>query len=243
MLARTCSGIMSLVVAVVLTSRPATSATITVPNASFESPATSFVNTNIDNWTKPAQPAWWSSSYGYDWSQLTGIFGNTASGSSDHINNMDGNQAAWLFAVPQNALFQDLSAKFAVGQSYNLTVGIIGHGGNMLDCVTMQIGPYYRDGSNNIVPVGATTVTCGSVADNGMNHLQDFSFVLPSVLVTDAWAGANIGVQLLSTADFGNMGGYWDVDNVRLTSVPEPASMTLLALGVGAFLLRRRARS
>ena len=76
-----------------------------------------------------------------------------------------------------------------------------------------------------------------------MNHFQDFSFVLPSVLVTDAWAGANIGVQLLSTADFGNMGGYWDVDNVRLTSVPEPASMTLLALGAGAFFLRRRARS
>ena len=233
---------MSLLVAVVLIARPATSATITVPNYSFESPATTFVNTNIDNWTKPPQPAWWSSGYGYDWDQLTGVFANTAPGNSDHIVNMDGNQAIWLFGVPQNELFQNLTAKYTVGQTYSLTVGVIGQGGGMLDNATMQIALYYLDGSSNRIQIGETTITSGNVADNGMTLFQDFSVVVPEVLPTNAWAGSNIGVQLLSTADFSNMGGYWDLDNVRLTAVPEPASLALLTIGAGVLAVRRRHR-
>jgi hypothetical protein len=70
----------------------------------------------------------------------TGIFKNSPTNSSDHIDNCDGDQAIWLFAVPEVALFQDnnsvdwddpapthaFDAKFEIGKSYQLTVGLLG---------------------------------------------------------------------------------------------------------------------
>src|SRR5262245_57928385 len=81
--------------------------TIGVPNASFESPSTTFVNINIDFWQKTSKPVGYDESGGFLWTQLTGAFKNTPSGSADHIDNCDGDQAAWLFAVPEVGLFQD----------------------------------------------------------------------------------------------------------------------------------------
>ncbi len=243
-------GMVSLLVAAAVVTPPATAASIAVPNASFESPVTTFVNTNIDDWVKSAQPVWWDGSSGYDWDQLTGLFVNTARGKSDHIFNIDGNQAIWMFGVPQVELYQNLPDRYTVGQTYALTVGVIGHGGGMLDCITMQVGLYYLDGANNRVQIGSTTVTSGLVDDNGGTHFQDYSFVLPSVRASDPWANKSIGVQLLSISTFAmdpntgypEMGGYWDLDNVRLTAVPEPASMALLAIGAGVVAYRRRSR-
>ncbi|PYI81769.1 MAG: hypothetical protein DME26_19260, partial [Verrucomicrobia bacterium] len=68
---------------------------ITVPNGSFESPATPFVNTHVDSWQKPPKPPWYDESGGNFWDQLTGVFKNTPSGSADHIDNCDGSQAVW----------------------------------------------------------------------------------------------------------------------------------------------------
>ncbi len=113
-----------------------------VPNGSFESPATAFVETQVDSWQKTAKPFWYDESSGYLWSQLTGVFANSAATSADHIDNMDGNQGLFLFAVPQVGLFQDyasiggsnsvpdhaFSARFEPGKSYDLTVGVIGGG-------------------------------------------------------------------------------------------------------------------
>jgi hypothetical protein len=236
-MARRC-GIMVLLVAVAVIAQPTLGASISIPNYSFESPTTTFVNTNIDSWSKTPQPAWWTSAYGYDWSQLTGLFVNTAPGASDHIDNMDQNQAIWLFAVPGAGLYQDLAGTYTVGQAYTLTAGVLS--GPILDSNTMQIGLYYRDVSNAIVPLGAATATAGTVADNNGTHLEDYSFVLPAVSASDPWAGKAIGVQLLATATFENMGGYWDADNVRLTTTPEPATMALLAAGAGFLASRRR---
>ena len=39
---------------------------------------------------------------------------------------------------------------------------------------------------------------------------------------TDAWAGQHLGIQMLSTVDTNLQGGYWDLDNVRLSSTLEP---------------------
>ncbi|MEO6034296.1 MAG: hypothetical protein ABIQ35_03490, partial [Verrucomicrobiota bacterium] len=117
-----------------------------IPNGSFELPATTFVNINIDSWQKSEKPAWYDDNGGFFWTQLTGIFKNTGPTSSDHIDNCDGSQAIWLFAVPEVALFQDydsidwqnlppnhaFNSTFEPGRSYTLTVGVIGGGGNML---------------------------------------------------------------------------------------------------------------
>jgi hypothetical protein len=203
---------------------------IYVPNASFESPETTFVDVNIDLWQKPPKPWWYDESGGSLWIQLTGVFLNLPPADPDHIDNCDGNQAAWLFAVPEVELFQDLTATFEVGQSYHLTVGIFGGGGNMKDDVPIEIRLYYRDAENKKVTVGATTFTYDW--DTGyVKHLNDVQLNVPKVVSTDSWAGKNIGVQLISTLTFpedldpvtGRAGGFWDLDNVRLTkSLPGP---------------------
>jgi hypothetical protein len=131
----------------------AIAAPVAVPNSSFELPSTGFVNINIDNWQKNPKPDWYVESGGYLWSQLTGIFRNTSPGTDDHIVNITGNQAIWLFAVPGVELFQDyestdwnhpspmhaFDAVYEVGRSYQLSVGVIGGGGGMLDGATLEI--------------------------------------------------------------------------------------------------------
>ena len=75
---------------------------IHIPNASFESPETAFVDVNIGFWQKGLTPVWYDESSGYTWSQLTGVFLNVPPRRPEaHIDNCDGNQAVWLFAVPE----------------------------------------------------------------------------------------------------------------------------------------------
>src|SRR5947207_3912431 len=80
---------------------------INIPNFSFESPGTTFVDTHIDSWQEAAKPDWYPEGGGFTWDQLTGVFKNTDITSSDHIDNCDGHQAMWVFAVPEVAVFQD----------------------------------------------------------------------------------------------------------------------------------------
>jgi hypothetical protein len=144
-------------------------------------------------------------------------------------------------------LFQDLTATFEVGQSYHFTVGIIGGGGNMGDDVPIEIRLYYRDAENKKVTVGATTFTYNS--DTGyVKHFNDVRLDIPQVKGTDPWAGKNIGLQLVSTltlADLdpvtGRAGGYWDLDNVRLTkllSIPDFTGDSLVNLEDFAVMAR-----
>src|SRR6185295_5771546 len=104
---------------------------------------------------------------------VIGQFLNTSNGSPNHIDNVEGKQGAYLFAVPDAFIFQDYNslrvtnavpthdfdATFEVGKSYALTVGVLGGGGGMLDGVPFELSLYYRDASTNMVTVAATTVT------------------------------------------------------------------------------------
>ena len=214
---------------------------ITIPNNSFESPATPFVSINIDSWQKSPQPDWYQTNGGYLWTQLTGIFKNTAPGSSDHIDNCDGNQALWLFAVPEVALFQDydsidwqnlppnhqFNATFTPGKSYHLTVGVIGSGGGMALGATLELSLYYRDAASNQIVVGVTTLTNDPSVFSNTTHLVDCRVDTATVKPTDPWAGQHIGIQFQSTVTTNLQGGYWDLDNARLIEGPalvNPAS-------------------
>jgi hypothetical protein len=210
-------------------------AKIYIPNASFELPElpeTAFPDPNIDSWQKPPTPWWYDESGGYLWIQLTGVFQNLAPEDPLYIDNCDGKQAAWLFAVPEVELFQDLTDTFEVGQSYHLTVGIIGGGGGMKDGVPIEIRLYYRDAENKKVTVGSKAYEYDLDAGY-VTHFNDVHLDLPQVKGTDLWAGKNIGVQLVSTLtladldpDTGRAGGYWDLDNVRLTKSAFGADFT-----------------
>jgi hypothetical protein len=210
---------------------------ITVPNASFESPATPFVSLIFDSWQRTPQPVWWDENASGPWTNLTGIFKNTAPGSVDHIDNCDGNQAAWLFANPDTGFFQDydsmawndpapthaFDAKFEAGKFYRLTVGVIGGGYSMLPETPLEASFYYRDAASNKVVVAATTITYSSAYFSNRTQLVNFTVTTPVVRLDDPWAGLNIGIQFLSVVTPELAGGYWDLDNVRLTSLLAPA--------------------
>ena len=226
---------------------------IGIPNNSFESPPTAFVNVNIDSWQKSEKPAWYDESGGFFWTQLTGAFKNTGANSSDHIDNCHGNQAIWLFAVPEVALFQDydstdwrnqppsraFDATFEIGKSYDLTVGVIGGGGNMLPGVTLEISFYFRDNAGNLVRVASTTVTNTPQNFPVQTHFVDYQVRLPNVKVGDSWAGRKIGIRFASSVSAEMQGGYWDLDNVRLFATREPTVTGNLS-GDGQFTLLLR---
>lgn len=225
------------VVALAMISLPVIAGPIHLPNASFELPASGFVSINIDSWQKNPKPDWYNEGGGFFWTQLTGIFKNTATNAADHIDNCDGNQAVWLFAVPEVSLFQDynsldfddpapshaFNATYDVGKSYRFTLGVIGTGGGMQQGATLDCRLYYRDASSNRVIVSALTITNTTAIFSNNTHLIDFTLNVPAVKPTDSWAGQHIGVQLVSTVTTNLQGGYWDLDNFRLVSVEEPS--------------------
>ncbi len=216
---------------------PVEAATIAVPNGSFESPVTDFAGPEMAGWEKAPEPFWYVDPTGmFPWEALMGQFLNTTNGSPDHIDNIDGSQAAWLFALPDVAIYQDyttisgsgdtashpFNAQFEAGKAYTLTVGVIGGGGGMSNGATLEIAFYYRDRSNQMVTVGATTITNSKTLFPTNTYFTDFQARTPFVKATDAWAGKRIGIRLASTVGFDLQGGYWDVDNVRLAESVVP---------------------
>jgi hypothetical protein len=215
-------------------------ASVEVPNGSFESPQTSFVDVNTAPWQKGPTPTWYDESSGYAWSQLTGIFVNVPPSDGEYIDNCDGNQAVWLFAVPEAQLYQDLAATYEIGQSYHLSVGVIGGGGNMKDGVPLEIRLYYRDVNGVMVTAESTNFTYHVGIDRA-NHFRDVRLDLPLVWESDPWAGKHIGIQVISAltlADLdpktGRAGGFWDLDDVRLTKT-SPTPVTSLDVPNGSF--------
>jgi hypothetical protein len=212
-----------------------------LPNASFESPVVPQVSPyaipDMDYWEKSPQPAWYDPAQNYNtpWEDLMGTFYNVPFIGS-YIDNCDGIQAAFLFSLPDAAIFQDYSsiygtnttpshafnALFNAGSTYSLTVAVIGGGGGMPVGATLQLSLYYRDAASNMVTVAATTLTNNPQSFPTLFHFIDFSVQVPVVLPTDPWAGQNIGVQLVSTTAFNLVGGYWDLDNVRLVETVPP---------------------
>ncbi len=173
--------------------------TVNVPNGSFESPTPPAgfpVNTSIDSWQETPQPGWYDPSVfgGMTWDQLTGVFPNTAAGKPNHIDNLDGNQAAYLIAIPGVALFQDYNstdwshpsplhlfdAQFQVGLAYELTVGVLG-GSGMADGASLQLNFYYRDAGNNPVTIASTDVAYSLANFPTITQLQDYQVSLPAV--------------------------------------------------------------
>jgi hypothetical protein len=219
---------------------------ITVPNHSFESPDTEFAFPQVDSWQRSPKPAWFQETPEQQWIFLTGVFENTAPGTSDHISNIDGEQALFMFAQPDVAIFQDYTtiggtnsaptmefdAQFQPGRAYQLTAGVIGGGGGMVEGVTLELSLYYRDANSNIVTVAATTITNTAANFPNQTNFVDFHVMSPLVSASDAFQSNHIGIRIASTATFQNGGGYWDVDNIRLTEVATPGpQLTIVRSG------------
>lgn len=204
----------------------ALSVVVDIPNGSFESPVIRvppYATATVQQWLKAPPPDWWTE-LGYtlqDWLNTAGVFYNVPV--STFIDNIDGFQAAFIFATPGVELYQDLAATYEVSQAYQLTVGFQGGGMGMPLGTPMEIRLYYRDDDGNRVTIG-TTVALNLTDESKPHakHLDDWELRIPPVLADDPWAGRDIGVQIISTVSFEAAGGYWRVDNVRLTSDSVP---------------------
>lgn len=212
-------------------------ASIFVPNASFEAPPALFPTPNINSWQKTAKPdSYDEGNEQFLWTQLSGVFRNQPATSADYIDNCDGLQAIWLFAVPEVGLFQDydsldwsdvspshdFDARYEPGKSYALTVGVIGTGGNMAEGATLELSLYYRDAASNQIAVATTRLTNTPAVFSNNTHFVDCVVTVPTVKPSDAWANQNIGILMLSTVSPELQGGYWDLDHVRLVSILAP---------------------
>jgi len=219
-----------------------------LPNGSFEAPTVSFVAIDFDSWQKTPKPPSYIESADIRWNQLTGLFKNTPPGAADHIDNCDGNQAAWLFAVPEVGLFQEaipnsgntnatgFAATFAPGEAYRLSAGFLGLGGGNTNEVPLELGFFYRDQTGDQIRVAATFVTNSPANFTNRTHLLFSECRTEIVKASDPWAGKPMGVRLLSIVSPELQGGYWGVDNVRLTRLT-PLSLSAAATADARFEL------
>jgi hypothetical protein len=223
---------------------------LVVPNGSFELPATPFVSLLIDGWQRTPKPAWYVEDGGFLWNQLTGIFVNTAPGAADHLESLDGRQAAWLFAVPEAGLFQQIRdasgtapAVYEAGRSYRITFDAVGGGGNMLEGVTLEAGLIRWDSVSNRVWVASTVVTNSPALFDPRTYLRTFSLTTPVLVPSDPAVGAVIGVQVVSTVSAADQGGYWDVDRVRVEAITRTQPELTHALEAGQLRLGWRSET
>jgi len=184
---------------------------IPVANHSFEEPvvppdSNPPVLTDVTDWIELDMDP-----LGY--SQNTGVFSNVTL-----IANADANQLALLGGEMGNALLQELSANYQIGKSYRLTVAVCLPGNPAIwpqDPNALALSFYYDD------PVSDPNLFFQTASQPPLNLesevLVDYSVFLPTVQADDAWAGQPIGIAIRAT---GPLGGYWDLDNVRVTEYP-----------------------
>jgi hypothetical protein len=81
-----------------------------------------------------------------------------------------------------------------------------------------RIGLYYKNAPDTPVSVSSTNILYDPAAFPDRNHFIYFQLNVPTLSPGDACVGKKMGIELISPLDFILQGGYWDVDDVRLTS-------------------------
>jgi hypothetical protein len=193
---------------------------ISIPNSSFESPAlgpgeyTFFAYGNGENSTG-------------DWVQshtaAAGTVNNNNGAFGAQPSGVNGTNVGWL--VNGQGIWQDLPDTFQVGQSYELTVAVAlraDMAGSPTDTLRLNL----FGGRDGLSPYVAGYVDLLS-QDLSTTAMADYTVTIPEVQSTDAWAGQKVGIWINNIVGGGGT-GYW-LDNVRLTTVPEPSSVALIA--------------
>jgi hypothetical protein len=224
-------------------------ATVTVTNPSFEDPALppgTLGNPFVTGWNTPGPVLTeFPPGSGFFVNTNAGNFINTPPGQPDHVDNADGNQLAFIAAFSGNEFNQTLASNFEPGQSYSLTVGVAHNygGGNPAfqpdPTAKVTLSLFYTDAGGRHV-LASRDVVNDALTGLSATHLLDFSAITAALAANDPAVGKPIGIAMTTMSPDANPGGFFDLDNVRVTAVPEPASIALIAIGAGALLVRRR---
>ena len=209
--------------------------TIPVPNGSFETPPTTDVDVRIDSWQdQPQSPFFDPAQFGgLPWTTLMGRFANTSPTNSDHLDNMDGTQAAYIFTFPGAGFFQDydsvdwsntvpphtFNVPLQPGRAYTLITAFTSSSNQPLtNGASLEMALYYRDAQSNMVVLAGTNIVFNDQVFTNLNHFIDFQTMIPEIKASDPWAGKPLGITFISTTYDPNLvTGVWDLDNVRLT--------------------------
>ena len=217
---------------VVLASVRARGQVIPVPNGSFEDPSTAFVDLRIEPWQRTEKPGDYDEGGGFLWGQLVGVFANTAAGKPDHVDNLHGRQAVWVFAVSGAGFWQEIGpansvhpVRYEPGKAYQLEVDVLGNGGGMAPGVPLEVGlgVVAPDGSRSWV--AKQTIVNSPELFPVRTRMTSFRVVTPVVAPGDAWAGRPVAVMAVCTVSREQEGGYWDIDHFRVEAVSAPTAM------------------
>ncbi len=178
---------------------------LTVPNYSFEAPATSSFVMTIADWGDTG---------------ATGVFNNSA-GFGNFITNTDGKQLAFMNCYAggaggsKNNIYIDLPYSLQPG-TYILTVGIAARSdsapSNPAD-TKMALRLFTRVPALTILAV--TEVVYSDLSNTS---LTNFSTTLNAEDIPATAIGSGFGIWLDTTV--GSTGGDWTLDNVTLTYIP-----------------------
>lgn len=197
-------------------------------NGSFENPVPGpgWVTGNPDGSYFSGSVAGWTNTSGSAGVWKPNLGPNTFSSLPDGVNagfTGDGGSAASLKQTTGHVL--------AAGE----TVTFSGYFGSRADLSAYNV---LSQGTASIV-FGNTTVGSISLTDTGTGSWNFFSYNFGGNLV-NAFAGQTVSVVLSSNA--GAQMSY-DKISVQVSSVPEPASMAALGLGIAGLLSRKRRKS
>ncbi len=151
--------------------------------------------------------------------------------------------AASIGAIDQNSLTQTLGSDFQANKSYSLTVAVgIPYAGDVTtepDAeAELQLALFYTD-TNGIEIVTSTDVLNNEATGLSGTQMLDVTTPLTFIAPDDGAVGQPIGI-LMDVSDPDNGGGFFNVADVVVTQVPEPASIGLLLAGSSLLLHRRR---
>lgn len=164
------------------------------------------------------------------------------------ISNAVGAQVAYMLVNPdadgitdtQVSIHQKTGALFQAGTDYTFTLAI----GNAVTfaaddsaSLILSVGSVDGNGDFQAADTG-NTVFASQLVNDGSGLLTDFSVTLGADDIAPELLGENVAIQILQD---GGLGGGFNFDNARLSSVPEPTSLALLAMG-GLLTTRRRRR-
>jgi len=215
----------------------ARAASVTVPNASFESPVTT-------NFTMiPSE----SGATG-EWERV-GLFAAVVLSTGPNAYNyapagLHGLQYGNGSASGGASIFQDIAAYdgsgspdqyWQAGYVYTMTIGVFARQDSLPSTTSsLNLNFYSRQSLADARTRLATTVVVP--ADLSPSEIRDFE-VSYTVLPGDPAVGKPIGIWMETTA---GTSGDWGFDNVRVTYIPEPSALLLASVGLLGLLRRLR---